>query len=65
MATLEQVFHREKAWIAACDDVDALIEKIGDYREDVRVAERDGQMLMRMRAGDLIELAQSRVGWSS
>lgn len=61
MATLEQVFQREKAWIAASDDVDALIEKIGDYREDVRVAERDGHMLMRMRAGDLIELAQSRV----
>ncbi len=61
MATLEQVFQREKAWIAACDGVDALIEKIGDYREDVRVAERDGHMLMRMRAGDLIELAQSQV----
>jgi DNA-binding transcriptional regulator YiaG len=61
MATLEQAFQKEKAWIAACEDVDALIEKIGDYREDVRVSERDGHMLMRMRAGDLIELAQSRV----
>ncbi len=61
MATLEQVFQQEKAWIAACEDVDALVEKIGDYRDDVRVAERDGHMLMRMRAGDLIELAQDRV----
>jgi DNA-binding transcriptional regulator YiaG len=61
MATLEQVFQREKAWILACEDVDALIEKIGDYREDVRVAERDGHMLLRLRAGDLIELARSRV----
>lgn len=61
MATLEQVFQREKAWIAACDDPDALIEKIGDYREDLRVAERDGNMLMRMRAGDLVELARARV----
>lgn len=61
MATLDQVFQREKAWIAACDDVDALIDKIGDYRDDVRAAERDGHMLMRMRAGDLVELAQDRV----
>ena len=61
MPTLEQVFQLEKAWIADCDDVDALIEKIGDWRESLRVAERDGDQLVRMRAGDLVGLARSRV----
>ena len=61
MPTLEQVFQQEKAWIADCDDVDALIEKIGDWRESLRVAERDGDQLVRMRAGDLVGLARSRV----
>ena len=61
MPTLEQVFQQEKAWIAECDDVDALIEKIGDWRESLRVAERDGDQLVRMRAGDLVGLARGRV----
>ena len=61
MPTLEQVFQQEKAWIADCDDVDALIDKIGDWRESLRVAERDGDQLVRMRAGDLIGLARGRV----
>ena len=61
MPTLEQVFQQEKAWIADCDDVDALIDKIGDWRESLRVAERDGDQLVRMRAGDLIKLARGRV----
>lgn len=61
MPTLEKVFQQEKAWIANCDDVDALIEKIGDWRESLRVAERDGDQLVRMRAGDLVGLARSRV----
>lgn len=61
MPTLEQVFQQEKAWIADCDDVDALIEKIGDWRDSLRVAERDGDQLVRMRAGDLVGLARSRV----
>ena len=60
MATLEQVFQREKAWIAECDDVDVLIDKIGDWRESLRVAERDGDQLVRMRAGDLVKLARGR-----
>lgn len=63
MATLEQVFQQERAWIAACVDVDALVDKIGDFRDSARTAERDGQQLLRMRAGDLIELAQQRVVW--
>jgi DNA-binding transcriptional regulator YiaG len=61
MPTLEQVFQQESAWIAGCDDVDALIDKIGDWRESLRVAERDGDQLVRMRAGDLIGLARGRV----
>lgn len=61
MATLDQVFQREKAWIAACEDAEALIDKIGDWRDSAREAELNGQMLLRMRAGDLIELAQRRV----
>lgn len=61
MPTLEQVFQAEKACIAECDDVDALIDKIGDWRESLRVAERDGEQLVRMRAGDLVNLARSRV----
>lgn len=63
MATLEQVFQREKAWIAACEDVDVLIEKIGDWRDSLREAERDGDQLVRMRAGDLVALARQRVVW--
>jgi DNA-binding transcriptional regulator YiaG len=61
MPTLEQVFQQEKAWVADCDDVDALIEKIGDWRDSLRVAERDGDQLVRMRAGDLVGLARGRV----
>lgn len=61
MATLEQVFQREKAWIAECANVDALIEKIGDWRDSLREAERDGDQLVRMRAGDLVKLARCRV----
>lgn len=61
MASLDQVFQREKAWIAVCEDVDALIDKIGDWRDSAREAELNGEMLLRMRAGDLIELAQRRV----
>ena len=61
MPTLEPVFQQESAWIAGCDDVDALIDKIGDWRESLRVAERDGDQLVRMRAGDLIGLARGRV----
>ena len=61
MATLDQVFQRESAWIAACGDVDALMDKIQDWGDSIRAAQRDGNMLVRMRAGDLIELAQKRV----
>ncbi|MDP2311271.1 MAG: hypothetical protein Q8P41_00085 [Pseudomonadota bacterium] len=61
MATLEQVFQRERTWIAACGDVDALMAKISDWRDDLRAAERDGNMLVRMRAGDLVGLAQGRI----
>ena len=61
MATLDQVFQRERTWIADCGDIDALLEKVGDWRGDVRAAERAGNMLMQMRAGDLVELAQGRI----
>lgn len=61
MATLDQVFQRESAWIAACGDVDALMDKIQDWGDSIRAAERDGNMLVRMRAGDLVELAQGRI----
>ncbi|MDO9280354.1 MAG: hypothetical protein Q7U06_00475, partial [Pseudomonadota bacterium] len=61
MVTLDQVFQRESAWIAACGDVDALMDKIQDLGDSIRAAERDGNMLVRMRAGDLLELARKRV----
>jgi DNA-binding transcriptional regulator YiaG len=61
MATLDQVFQHESAWIAASVDVDALMDKIQDWGDSIRAAERDGNMLVRMRAGDLVELAQKRV----
>jgi DNA-binding transcriptional regulator YiaG len=61
MATLEQVFQEQKAWIATCDEVDALMEKIAEWRDDVRVAEDRGHQHMRMRAGDLVELGQNKV----
>ena len=61
MATLDQVFAQESAWIAACDDVDALLDKINDWQDDVREAEAHGRHLVRMRAGDLVELARKRV----
>lgn len=61
MPTLDQVFQSEKAWIAVCGDVDALMDKIQDWGDSARAAERDGDMLVRMRAGDLVELAQKRV----
>ncbi len=61
MATLDQVFAQESAWIAACDDVDALLDRIAEWRDDARLAEARGHYLVRIRAGDLVELAQRRV----
>lgn len=61
MATLDELFVQEKAWIAACDDVDALLDRIGEWQDDVREAEAHGRHLVRMRAGDLVELGRRHV----
>ena len=61
MATLDELFAQHKAWIATCEDVGALLDRIAEWREDARVGEARGHHLLRMRAGDLVELAQKRV----
>jgi DNA-binding transcriptional regulator YiaG len=61
MATLDELFAQHKAWIAACEDVNALLDRIAEWREDTRVGEARGDYLLQMRAGDLVELAQKRV----
>ena len=61
MGALERAVRAQREWIAACDDVEALSEKMAEWREDVRVATREGQTLLRLRAGDLVELAEDRI----
>lgn len=60
MATLDELFAQHKAWIAACEDVNALLDRIAEWREDARVGEARGDYVLQMRAGDLVELAQRR-----
>lgn len=61
MSTLEREVARQKAWIHQCNDPQALIDRMSEYRDDVRGAVRDKNALVQMRASDLLELAEDRL----
>lgn len=61
MDTLEGKFQRQKAWIARCEDVQELLDRMVGYRRDLQAGVRNGDALLRMRASDLLELAEDRV----
>lgn len=61
MGSLDAYILAQREWISRCQDAQALLDKMAEWRADVRAGERDGNSLMRMRAGDLIELAEDRI----
>jgi hypothetical protein len=61
MDAIDRAFHEESAFIARCADVHALLDRVADYRDDGRAAAQKGWTKARLRAEDLIELAQARV----
>lgn len=61
MDAIDRAFEQESAFIARCDDVGALLDRMGDYRADGREAARRGMTKARLRAEDLVELAEERV----
>jgi hypothetical protein len=61
MDAIDRAFHEESAFIARCADVHALLDRMADYRHDGRAAAQKGWTKARLRAEDLIELAQARV----
>lgn len=61
MSAIEREFERQKAWIAACDEPQAILDRMAEYREAERAAVRAGSTLGRARCADLLELAEDRV----
>jgi hypothetical protein len=61
MDTLEQAFREERAFIARCTDVAMLLERMTDYRAYRREALATGNIPLRLRADDLLELAEDRI----
>jgi hypothetical protein len=61
MGALEQEVEAHAAWIRRCEDPAALLDRMTDYREDLRAGARDGNVLLQMRASELLELAEERI----
>lgn len=61
MDRLERAFSKHKDRIARCEDVQELLDAMAGYRRDLQVGIRDGNALLRMRAGDLLEIAEDRI----
>lgn len=60
MDPLERAVASERAWIARCEDVGDLLDKMAEYRETAREAERAGNTRGLRRVGELLELAEDR-----
>lgn len=61
MDALEREVEAQAAWIHRCEDPAALLDRMADYREDLRAGARDGNVLLQMRASELLELAEERI----
>jgi hypothetical protein len=61
MDALEREVQAQASWIRRCDDPAALLDRMADYREDLRAGARDGNTRLQMRASELLELAEDRV----
>lgn len=61
MGALEQEVEAQAAWIRRCEDPEALLDRMADYREGLRAGARDGNVLLQMRASELLELAEERI----
>lgn len=57
----EQAVAAERAYIARCRDVRALLDRMAEYREHLHVAVGRGDTLQRLRLADLLELAEDRI----
>lgn len=61
MSAIQREFERQRAWIAACDDPQEVLDKMREYREAQRNAIQNDSDLGRARCADLLELAEDRV----
>jgi DNA-binding transcriptional regulator YiaG len=61
MDPLDRAFQSERAWIARAEDVRDVLDRMADYRDDARAAERVGNTKAKLRVSDLLELAEDRV----
>ena len=61
MDPLDRAFPSERAWIARAEDVREVLDRMADYRDDARAAERVGNTKAKLRVSDLLELAEDRV----
>ena len=61
MDALEREVQAQAVWIRRCDDPAALLDRMADFREDLRAGARDGNTRLQMRASELLELAEERV----
>ncbi len=61
MDAIDRAYDEEHAFIARCSDVNALLDRMADYRADGRVAEEKGLTKARLRVNDLLELAEDRI----
>jgi hypothetical protein len=61
MDAIDRAFEEESMFIAGCPDVSVLLDRMADYREEGRLATRRGIIKGRLRADDLVELAETRI----
>lgn len=61
MSAIQREFEVQRAWMAACDDAQEVLDKMREYREAQRNAIQNESDLGRARCADLLELAEDRV----
>lgn len=61
MNPVQRHFLDERVFIGKCIDPAALLDRMADYREDARAAVAAGDSFARLRANDLLDLAESRL----
>lgn len=61
MASVDETWRQERLFIARCEDVRALLDRMAAYRDAQTTAKAQGHAAWRSRLGDLLELAEARV----
>lgn len=61
MASVDETWRQERLFIARCEDVRALLDRMAAYRDAQATARAQGHAAWRSRLGDLLELAEARV----